>query len=78
MNKILCLTAAIAFATAPAFAGSLAGATDDADPFVAAGAPSSSISPLLIGLGAAGIIAAVVLLSDSNSSTTGTTTRLVN
>jgi len=72
MKKIALLTTVAMLATAPAFAGSLAGATDDADPFVAAAAPSSSISPLLIGLGAAGIIAAIVLLSDSNSSTTGT------
>ena len=73
MNKILALTAALAFATTPALAGSLAGATEEADPFVQEDPQGSGISPLIIGLGAAGVIGAIILLTDSSSSSGATT-----
>ncbi len=73
MKKLLTLTAAIAFATTPAFAGSLSAGTEEADPYVAPEPEGSGVSPLLIGLGAAGIIGAIILLTDKNSSSGGTT-----
>ncbi len=73
MNKFLAFTAAIAFATTPAFAGGLADAVEEADPFVAEEPQGSGISPLIIGLGAAAVIGAVILISDSGSSSSGTT-----
>ena len=73
MNKLLILTAALAFATTPALAGSLAGAAEEADPFVQEDPQGSGISPLIIGLGAAGVIAAIILLTDSSSSSGATT-----
>ena len=75
MNKILTLTAALAFATTPALAGSLAGAAEEADPFVQEDPQGSGINPLLIGLGAAAVVGGIILLTDSGSSSSGTTTQ---
>ncbi len=72
MNKFISFTAALAFATTPAFAGSLAGAVEESDPFVAEENDGSRISPLIIGLGAAAVIGAVILISDSGGSSGGT------
>lgn len=73
MNKILTLTAALAFATTPAFTGSLAGAAEEADPFVQEDPQGSGINPLLIGLGAAAVVGAIIVFSGSGSSSGGTT-----
>ncbi len=75
MKKIALLASAAMLATAPAFAGSLSAGTEEADPYVAPVPEGSGVSPLLIGLGVAGIIGAVILLADSNSSSGGTTTQ---
>ena len=72
MNKILSLTAALAFATTPALAGSLDAAVEDADPFVAEENDGSRISPLIIGLGAAAVVGAIILIMDDDGSSGGT------
>jgi hypothetical protein len=76
MKKIATLTAAAIFAVSPAFAGNLSGAVEEADPFVAEDPQGSGISPLIIGLGAAAVIGAIILISDSGSSSSGTTAPL--
>ncbi len=74
MKKIALLSTVALLATTPAFAGSVLGATDDADPDQPAAAPQGSgISPLVVGLGAAGLIGAIILLADSGSNSPGTT-----
>ncbi len=74
MKKFLILTVAAALSASSAIAGSLAGAAEEADPFVAQDDPKGSgISPLLIGLGAAAVVGGIILIADSGSSSAGTT-----
>ncbi len=76
MKKIATLTAAAILAMSPAFAGSLAGAVEESDPFVAEENDGSRISPLIIGLGAAAVIGAIILISDDGGSSGGTTPQM--
>jgi len=71
MKRFLILTVAAALSASSA----IAGAAEDADPFVAQDDPQGSgISPLLIGLGAATVVGGIIALSGSGSSSAGTTT----
>ncbi len=75
MKKIALLSTVALLATTPAFAGSVLGDTDDAEPFKAAAPIGSGINPALAGVGLAVVVGAIVIAASGGNGSSTTTTQ---